>query len=893
MGNLCCTFTLMSPDSSYIEQELIPSSNNRISLRRFSHRQSDVAAQLLCDLVPAVLGMAIQLSKEGTIDAVAFATESRIFLVVVDSHVATSTRPKCAGFAAVFANAACPLAGFGMARLALHIHRDLGYHSQAVELGTLFSVSTRKPWSPSRVVSERIYPDVNRHAIHALFYGHNERDTCMRAWISACVAERYIDDVRCAPQINTQYLRCQELQCLDKLVQNVELLEAKKPEQMENEFERIEMIDGNLCVHNSRYKTRLRRSEQTAIILDTTHGDSIVGQAVGAEGKRTKVQIVRGHLHGDVETVRVVGREELTNAEQAREEFLLLLLRGEASLDQSLFIRILWFPSTFASTISARGAYYQSTSFSHFNLNPSQEKVANAMVSDPGALVIAHGPPGTGKTTTISAAVHYWDHAGYPAWIVAQSNVGVKNIAKSFMKYGINFKVLVSKEFYVEWHEHIYEPIEHCLLRSDELFDDSTAVERKFGGSQIVLCTLSMLSNPALDECGIDAFEFMHLFHKFRNLEKLCFFGDPKQLPPYGRDAAPGLRTIFDFKHLRAHAHFLDTQYRMPIPIGEFISNEVYNGKLRSMHKTVDLSCLMFVDVKKGVEEQVGKSWVNKEEALTVVNLVRHYYRSQAFCIITPYDAQRGAIEMQLKAEGLHWECVYNVDSFQGHESPYVIVSTVRTTTPGFLKSLNRMNVMLTRCQSGMVIVTNRMFLRTRAGQDTLLGRLAQHWEDRQGVEATWTYSSLVADRRPDMPGVRGRTVPSPLARLVSSSRPQRLSTSSLTTGMQNMSLVHYTQRSASLHSLDDFPSLPNLTPITSTRPRLHILGTRTTASWQSICSSSSTSTLPGAKGLTPAHSPMESSANLDTFPALGPSANHGKLLGRWRNGSDPIRMWK
>lgn len=130
---------------------------------------------------------------------------------------------------------------------------------------------------------------------------------------------------------------------------------------------------------------------QTAIILDTTHGDSIVGQAVGAEGKRTKVQIVRGHLHGDVETVRVVGREELTNAEQAREEFLLLLLRGEASLDQSLFIRILWFPSTFASTISARGAYYQSTSFSHFNLNPSQEKVANAMVSDPGALVIAHG----------------------------------------------------------------------------------------------------------------------------------------------------------------------------------------------------------------------------------------------------------------------------------------------------------------------------------------------------------------------------------------------------------------------------------------------------------------------------------------------------------------------
>jgi regulator of nonsense transcripts 1 len=45
---------------------------------------------------------------------------------------------------------------------------------------------------------------------------------------------------------------------------------------------------------------------------------------------------------------------------------------------------------------------------------------------------------------------------------------------------------------------------------------------------------------------------------------------------------------------------------------------------------------------------------------------VKHYYRALDFCIITPYDAQRAAIQAGLKAENLPWETVFNVDSFQG-----------------------------------------------------------------------------------------------------------------------------------------------------------------------------------------------------------------------------------
>ena len=56
------------------------------------------------------------------------------------------------------------------------------------------------------------------------------------------------------------------------------------------------------------------------------------------------------------------------------------------------------------------------------------------------------------------------------------------------------------------------------------------------------------------------------------------------------------------------------------------------------------------------------------EEVRTVVRLVKQHYDKTDFCVITPYDAQRSAISMQLKKEkgDLRFDRVFNVDSFQG-----------------------------------------------------------------------------------------------------------------------------------------------------------------------------------------------------------------------------------
>ena len=133
------------------------------------------------------------------------------------------------------------------------------------------------------------------------------------------------------------------------------------------------------------------------------------------------------------------------------------------------------------------------------------------------------GPPGTGKTTTIAAASRIWDLCDFPVWIVAHSNVAVKNIAETLFKKKVDFKLIVSKEFYVEWyvqpdpfhplrcsittflvtrHEHLYCEIQEKVRRSDELPTEKVAMERELGGSHIILSTLSMISNPSLHDNG-------------------------------------------------------------------------------------------------------------------------------------------------------------------------------------------------------------------------------------------------------------------------------------------------------------------------------------------------------------------------------------------------------
>lgn len=90
-------------------------------------------------------------------------------------------------------------------------------------------------------------------------------------------------------------------------------------------------------------------------------------------------------------------------------------------------------------------------------LNASQIKAVNIILSNEDAdrIAIIHGPPGTGKTTVIAAAVTSImasDSSNRTLWLVAQSNVAVKNIAEKLAAINfLDFKILVSKDFHSGW----------------------------------------------------------------------------------------------------------------------------------------------------------------------------------------------------------------------------------------------------------------------------------------------------------------------------------------------------------------------------------------------------------------------------------------------------------
>lgn len=97
-------------------------------------------------------------------------------------------------------------------------------------------------------------------------------------------------------------------------------------------------------------------------------------------------------------------------------------------------------------------------------------------------------------------------------------------------------------------------------------------------------------------------------------------------VPPFGQERIPLMKSIFDVQHIKENAYFLNTQCknlssvflniqitfsqdRMPIFIGNFISQKVYDGILQSRHRIQDASCVALIDVYKGSETKSGFSY--------------------------------------------------------------------------------------------------------------------------------------------------------------------------------------------------------------------------------------------------------------------------------------------
>ncbi|CAM4646874.1 unnamed protein product [Lepidochelys olivacea] len=275
--------------------------------------------------------------------------------------------------------------------------------------------------------------------------------------------------------------------------------------------------------------------------------------------------------------------------------------------------------------------------------------------------------------------------------------------------------------------------------------------------SHIICCTLStsggFLLESAFRRQGLDPFscvivdeagqscEVETLIPLTHRCSKLVLVGDPKQLPPtvismkaqeYGYDQSMMARL---HKHLEEQMEQnvtgklpvlqLTVQYRMHPDICLFPSNYIYGRTLKTDRATEENRCssdwlfqpYLVFDVADGHEKRNNDSFANPQEVklvMEIMKLIKEKKNDIGFRhigIITPYSAQKKMIQQELDREfgrGRAGE-VDTVDGFQGRQKDCIIVTCVRANSTqgsiGFLASLQRLNVTITRARYSLFIL--------------------------------------------------------------------------------------------------------------------------------------------------------------------------------------------
>ena len=242
--------------------------------------------------------------------------------------------------------------------------------------------------------------------------------------------------------------------------------------------------------------------------------------------------------------------------------------------------------------------------------------------------------------------------------------------------------------------------------------------------------------------------------------KQLVMVGDHCQLGPVimcKKAAAAGLsQSLFERLILLGIRPIrLQVQYRMHPCLSEFPSNTFYEGTLQNgvtvAERTQEqvpfpwpvVTKPMMFYVSSGAEElsASGTSYLNRTESANCEKVVTTFLKAglmpQQIGVITPYEGQRSYLVNYMQRNGSLRAQLYadvevaSVDSFQGREKDYIILSCVRSNENqgiGFLSDPRRLNVALTRAKYGVVILGNPRVLAKQA----LWNNLLVHFKDQE-----------------------------------------------------------------------------------------------------------------------------------------------------------------
>jgi superfamily I DNA and/or RNA helicase len=430
------------------------------------------------------------------------------------------------------------------------------------------------------------------------------------------------------------------------------------------------------------------------------------------------------------------------------------------------------------------------------NLNESQKHAVKGMVSNDQFMII-HGPPGTGKTTTLIEGILQLAAKGEKILVSAPSNTAVDNIAKGlidkkvkFLRIGNNSKIDAQIFPYTPEGKLIEskqdKEIKKLRIRADEMRKMANQYKRRFGKdereqrnllikevkslrsqikdiqryneeklfleAQVILGTpIGLMDDQAkkmdfdtliIDEAGQCLEPLAWCIFPMAN--KIVLAGDHLQLPPTVL-SEKAIQLGFNRSILEncfgkfSNVFFLDTQYRMREPIAQFSNEYFYEGKLKTGKELSSIAqhIVFFDTAGTGYEEEHGPDGIsvqNKGELEIATKIIESEHLDiQKTAFISPYSGQVNYAKEILPSSMR----ISTIDSFQGQEEETIIISLVRSNSEGqigFLKDHRRMNVALTRAKENLFIIGDS----TTLAKDPYFDAMFTYLDKIGGYKTAW-----------------------------------------------------------------------------------------------------------------------------------------------------------
>jgi ATP-dependent RNA/DNA helicase IGHMBP2 len=475
-----------------------------------------------------------------------------------------------------------------------------------------------------------------------------------------------------------------------------------------------------------------------------------------------------------------------------------IMKKGMQSLEQNKPLFQLFEQFHASQTITTASAPLVSVAVRNKQLNASQQQAIAAIVQNEHVCIV-HGPPGTGKTTTLIEAIQQLIHAGEKILVAAPSNTAVDHLAKGLIGQGVNVLRIgnsskVDEQLFAHTPEgklknsQAQKAIKQLKIRAEEFRKMALKYKRSFGKAEREQRSLLFkeVKNIRTEIKKLQAYNEEKLFQEatviagtpiglydagmqqlhfhtlvideagqcmeplawciFPLADKIVLAGDHWQLPPtvLSRDAAAlGLnRSILEQAIGKTtNVTLLDTQYRMRQSIAGFSSHYFYNNLLQTATHLQNTGVhLTFIDTAgSGYNEKHGPdgSSLQNEGELAIV---QQLFETESLdpirtAFISPYAGQVSAAK-ELLPQQLR---ISTIDSFQGQEKESIVLSLVRSNDDGdigFLKDYRRMNVAMTRAKEQLFVIGDSATI----GADAFYNAFLTYVEQFGSYRTVWEF---------------------------------------------------------------------------------------------------------------------------------------------------------